>query len=254
MNNTVKELKTPVIVILLFFLCLLVYTKTAGPIPFAVNSVQTTKTDVFQVDGEGKATAAPNTATVAFGVTKQAPTVAAAQDQTNTAVQNILNNLKNIGIDTKNIKTTNYSVQPNYSFGGTAQTITGYTVTQNVEVKIQPLDKVNKTVDTITASGANLVGQVSFGFDDATKQKLEDQARQEAVNIAKRKAEGLAKAAGIHLGSIINVIENQSQPIVPMPMNIAAKLERPAGETQQTDITPGQNTVSTTVTLVYQTY
>lgn len=237
--------------ILFFFLCLFVYTKLAGPIPFFVNSVQTTKTDTFQVSGDGNVTAVPNTATISFGVTKQAATVADAQNQTNTVINSIMNKLKGLGVNTKNIKTTDYSVNPNYSLGD-SQTISGYTVTQTVEVKIDPLDKVNKTLDTITAAGANLVGQVSFGFDDTTQQKLEDEARADAVETAKAKADSLAKAAGIHLGSIINVTENPTTP-GPIVFNAAAKLAT-GDTTQPSQVTPGENTVTTTVTLSYQIY
>jgi hypothetical protein len=237
--------------ILFFFLCLFVYTKLAGPIPFSVNSVQTTKSTTFDVSGDGSATAVPNTATISFGVTKQATTVADAQNQTNTAINSIMDKLNSLGIDTKNIKTTNYNVNPNYNLGD-SQSISGYTVTQSVEVKVDPLDKVNKTLDTLTASGANIVGQVSFGFDDATKQKLEDQARADAVKVAKEKAQSLANAASIHLGSIINVTENQNTP-GPIMLN-TAKLGGGAGESAPSQVTPGENTVSTTVTLSYQIY
>lgn len=239
--------------ILFFFLCLFVYTKLAGPIPFLVNSVQTTKTDTFQVSGDGSATGVPNTATVSFGVTKQAATVADAQNQTNTAINSIMDKLKSLGIDTKNIKTTDYNVNPNYNFGD-SQSISGYTVTQTVEVKVDPLDTVNKTLDIITAAGANIVGKVSFGFDDATQQTLEDEARQDAVKAAKAKADSLAKAAGIHLGNIINVTENQNTP-GPIVFNAAAKLGAGAGENATpTQVTPGENTITTTVTLSYQIY
>src|SRR6185312_14515731 len=101
--------------ILFFFLCLFLYTKFLGPFPFAVNSIQTQKTDLFQVTGEGSATAVPDTAHISFGVTKQAATVTDAQNQTNTAIAAITNALNAQGIDTKNIKTTDYSVNPNYS-------------------------------------------------------------------------------------------------------------------------------------------
>lgn len=252
MNPVLQSLKVPVAVILFFFLSLLVYTRLAGPIPFSVNSVQTTKTDTFQVTGEGKATGIPNTAIISFGVTKQASTVADAQNQTNTAIEKIMDSLKNLGIETKNIKTTDYSVQPSYNLGGNIQSINGYSVTQTIEVKIQPLEKVNNTLDALTASGANIVGQVNFGFDDSTQQKLEDQARTEAVKVAKTKAESLARASGIHLGNIINVVESGAQIPRPILMNAADKLG--GGESQPTQLTPGENTISTSVTLSYQTY
>lgn len=240
--------------ILFFFLCLFLYTKFIGPFPFAVNSVTTSKTDLFQVTGEGSATAVPDTAHIVFGVTKQAPTITDAQNQTNTAVTSIMDALKQIGVSTKDLKTTDYSVSPNYNFTGGSQSITGYTVTQTIDLKVQPLDKVNKVLDTITKSGANLVGQVSFGFTDQKQQQLEDQARKEAVAKARSKAESLAKAAGIHLGPIVNLQENNEAPIPrPLSMGIALKAED-STNSAPTQVTPGTATVNTTVTLSYQLY
>ena len=248
-----KELRTPFAVILFTFVCLLVYTKIAGPLPLYINSVQTTKQTSFQVTGEGKATAVPNQATISFGVTKQAATVADAQNQTNTAIDTIMNALQKQGIDTKDIKTTDYSVNPQLNYQAIPQTITGYQVSQTVQLKIHQLDKVNTLLDTITGSGANIVNQVSFGFDDATKQKLEDQARQEAVKAAKTKAESMARIAGFHLGRIVDVQENFGGIPQPLPV-MAFDKAAGAGNVAQSNITPGQNDISVTVTLSYETY
>ena len=240
-------------IILFFFLCLFLYTKFLGPFPFSVNSIQTQKTDLFQVTGEGTATAVPDTAHISFGVTKQASSVADAQNQTNSAVDSILSALKQMGVNTKDIKTTDYSVSPNYNFNGNSQSINGYTVTQTIDLKVQPLDKLNKILDTITQNGANIVGQVNFGFTDAKQQQLEDQARADAVTKAKAKADSLAKAAGIHLGNIINLTEtNEIPPIRPIPMAVGLKAEDT--NTTPTQVTPGSANVTSTITLSYQLY
>lgn len=251
MRDFLQRLYFPFSIILFLFLCLFIYTKVAGPIPFAVNSIQTTKSDVFHVDGIGKISQAPDSAHISFGVTKTATTVADAQNQTNSAISSILDSLKKLGIAEKDMQTTNYSVSPNYNFQAGNQTITGYTVTQQINLKLSPIEKVNQALDTITKNGANLVGQVSFGFSDELQKKLEDKARQMAVQDAKDKAQSLANASGIHLGQIIDVTESASpQPPVIMPMAADAKDQGSA----PTQITPGENTISTTVTLSYQTY
>lgn len=235
--------------ILFFFLCLFFYTKFFGTFPLTINSVQTTKTDLFQVTGEGSSTAVPDTATISFGVTKQAATVKDAQDQTNSTVKDIQDALQKQGVDSKNIKTTNYSLNPNYTPSGQ---INGYSVTQNIDLKIQPLDGVNKAIDTVTTNGANLLGQVSFGFTDEKKQQLEDEARKDAVTKAKAKADSLARASGIHLGNIINVVENTDQPGLIMPLALQAKREDSASI--PTQVTPGTATIHSTITLSYQLY
>lgn len=243
-------MKNSAVGIVIFFLALFLYIKFLGPIPFAVNSVQTTKTDLFQVTGQGSATAVPDTATIDFAVTKQAGAVTDAQNQTNTIIQKIMDGLKSLGVSAKDIKTTNYSVNPNYDFTS-GQTITGYGVTQNVEVKISPLDKVNKTLDTITANGANIVGQVSFGFTNEKQQQLEDLARQDAVKKAKMQAESLTKATGVMLGPIIDIQENNPQTPIVMPLNAQANS---ANRDTPTNATPGENTITTSITLSYQLY
>lgn len=245
-----KEHRGIIIAIILFFLCLFIYTKLAGPIPFFVNSIQTTKTSFFQAEGTGKAAGVPDIAKISFGVTINSVTVSDAQNQVNSNINSILKSLKELSIEEKDIKTTNYSVYPNYNYSETRQQITGYTVAQNIDVEIKRIDKVNKAVDAITANGGNLVGQISFDFDKTTRKKLEDQARREAVDEAREKAQSLAKASGINLGKIINVEETTNNRPIPIFADSAGRGGAPAEKA--TEITPGQSSIQITVTLSYE--
>lgn len=239
--------------IFFFFLLLFIYTKFIGPFPFSVSSVTTTKTNLFQVTGTGEATAIPNTATLSFGVTKTANTVSDAQNQTNTAITAILNSIKTLGIDTKDIKTVNYSVYPQYNYVSGTQTPSGYSVTQNIAVKLTPIDKAGKAVDLATAAGANVLGNITFILDTQTQQKIEQQAREDAVKQAQIKAESLAKAAGIKLGRIIDIQETPNEQPILMPM-LAAGVAKTDTTSQPTQLPSGTSTVSISVTLSYETY
>lgn len=247
-----QDMRVPFYTALFIFLFLFLYIKLAGPIPFFINSVQTTKTDLFHADGTGKATAVPDTAMVELAVTKTAPTVADAQNQANTIMNNIFSSLRSLGIEDKNIKTTNYSVNPEYNYNNGRQNPTGYTVTQNLEVKVKPIDKANKAIDLATANGANVVGGLQFTLDDATVKQLQQKAREEAVANAKEKAQGLAHAAGIHLGRIVDVQENNQTPY-PIRFGALAAGAKSA-DNQPTNVTPGENEISVTVSLSYQVY
>lgn len=245
-----KEIKTPLFTVLFIFFGLFLYTKLFGAIPFSINSVQTTKTDLFTTQGSGKATKIPDTAFVSMGVTKSASNIIDAQKQANEVANKIISDLKSLGIEDKNIKTTNYSVNPEYRYDLGKQNITGYTVTQNLEVKIKPIDKANQIVDKITSDGANLVGGISFILDDQTQKNLENKAREEAVKNAKEKAQNLANAAGIKLGRIIDISESFSPPITFRSQAVGLALEK---ADDQTTLAPGENTVIVTVTLSYET-
>ncbi len=244
-----QNLKILLLTILFIFLGLFIYTKFAGPIPFSVNSIQTTKTNLFTVSGTGKVTGIPDTALLSIGVTKTGSTVAIAQNQTNTAVNKIIEDLKKLGILEKNIKTTNYSVNPNYDFARGGQNITGYTVTQTLEAEITPIDIANKAIDTATADGANLIGGITFTFNDKTKADLENKARTEAVKMAKGKAQSLANATGIRLGRIVDVQESNG--FEPRPIMMAQSLE--TGKTADTQLQPGENSITINITLSYET-
>ena len=147
MRNFYEQFKTPIVTVALIFIAFLVYTKVFGPIPFYINSVNTTKTDLFSSSGSGEITAVPDTASVSVGVTKTAATVDSAQREVNTVASKLISDIKKLGINEKDIKTTNYNVSPNYGSGGPepliypstggTEKITGYTVTQNIEVKVK---------------------------------------------------------------------------------------------------------------------
>lgn len=244
------QLKKPLVLIVSFFICLFLFIKISGPIPFFVNSVQTTKTDLFHVDGVGKVTAAPDVATVSVGITKSAPTIADAQNQTNTLAQKVIDGIRNLGIDRSNIQTSNYSVSPQYNQN---QSISGYTVSEDLDISVKPIDKINDVIDSATKNGANDLGQVSFGFSDSLKKDLEQKARNMAVQDAKERANSLASAAGIHLGQIVDVVENPTNAPIPVrPLMMAAGTN--GQQSTPTDIQTGENTISTTITLSYQIY
>jgi uncharacterized protein YggE len=249
----VKNLKIPFFTIVFIFLGLFLYTKIAGPLPFSVYSVQTNKNDLFTTEGTGKATAIPDIATISIGITQNGITVSDVQEKINEASKKITDAIKKLGIEEKYIETTGYNIYPNYGRSG-SQSITGYNATQNLEIKVKDIKKINLVVNTATAEGANLVSDVSFTFSDELRARLENKAREQAVASAKEKARSLAKVSGIRLGKLINVYESNYSPFrVNSPVGLGgAKMDSEI--INPTNITPGEGTVNITVTLSYETY
>lgn len=251
MSSLFSQLKVPVLTVFITLLLFFGFTKFFGPIPFTVNSVTTSKTDLFTVDGTGKATGVPDTAQFSVGVNKTANTVQDAQNQVNTAVNKISDELKKLGVADKDIQTSNYSVNPNIDYSSGNQTTTGYTVNATMNVKVKDTNLANKALDAATANGANVVNGVSFGLNDDEQAKLEEQARGEAIKNAKAKAESIAKQAGIRLGRIINVTVNPTTE--PRPVVEKMSLAQPAGSGAPTQLQTGSSDVSVTVSLSYET-
>lgn len=239
------RLSVILISILFFFILLFGFIKLAGPIPFDVNSVATTKTDNFSVTGEGTSTQKPDTAMVNVGVSANGATVKVAQDQINSNINQVTQAIKNLGIDTSDIQTDNYNINPQYDFTN-GQKITGYSASTNLAIKVTDITKVNSIIDAATAGGANTVSGVQFTVAD--QQKAEDEARQIAVAQAKQKAQDAAKIAGFKLGRIINYSEDFGDQ-VPQPLPLAAPSVVKDATTQ---VQLGSAQIKVTVTLSYE--
>lgn len=239
----------PVIGATTFFILLFTFTKIFGPIPFAVNSVTTTKSTTFDVTGEGKVTVVPDIASVSVGIRSQGSTVKIAQDQINSVINKVSQAIKDLGVDKKDIQTTNYSIYPDYDYSGSSQRIKGYNASTNLSIKVRDTDKVNSVIDTATSNGANEVSGISFEVDD--RAKAENEAREKAVAEAKKKAENASKIAGFRLGKIVNYSESFDDFPRPLPLRAAGAAEV---EDKPTQIEPGTTQVSVTVTLSYEIY
>lgn len=236
-------------IIIIFFATLFAYTKLAGPIPFSLTSIVTTKTDTFTVSGEGKATAIPDIAVVNVGVTAQGATVKQVQQELNTKINAVTVAVKKLDVDSKDIQTTNYSISPTYDFRAPSERITGYQASTSVIIKVRNLDSANDVIDGATAAGANQIGGITFDVSDKTK--AEGEAREKAVAEAKTKAQQAAKAAGFTLGRVINYNENFGG--IPIPMYAKADVAMGSPEVREpTQIEPGSSEIVVTVALSYE--
>jgi uncharacterized protein len=248
MNTWIGKL---IITIGIVFAALGLYNRFGPGIP--VQSVVTQKQDLFTVSGEGKVTVVPDTAIANLGVNINRPTVQAAQDEANTIINNITQATRNLGIEPKDIQTSNYSVYPQYDFrDGSMGRITGYQVNVTLNITVRDMDRLNQVVDAATSNGANTVGGIQLTVDEDKQKELMQEARELAVNEAKEKAENLARAAGITLGKIVNVVESPTFKNGPMPLDLR-NAESGFGGAGSPDIQPGSTDITTSVTLYYET-
>lgn len=234
--------------IIIFFVLLFVYSKFGPSIPISV--LTQTKGEPMIVTETGKVTVVPDVVKVTLGIEIQGQTLKQVQSAVNTKSKTLTDSLKKLGIDEKDIKTTNYSVSPEYDYQSNPYRINGYRVSTSYEVKITDFDTVNEVLTIATSTGANIIGNMSFEVNEKTKEKLTQEAREKAVTLAKNKAEGLAKASGITLGKIINVTESTGFDY-PRPVMTMGK-EMTADTLETANIQAGETEISVTVSLSYE--
>jgi hypothetical protein len=218
------------------------------------------------VSGEGKVYAKPDIALVSLGVTTTATTVADVTKNNTDKMNAVIEAVKKLGVEDKDIQTTNYNLTPVYNDRYTIPTevptassvmsystktiLTGYKLEQNIQVKIRDFAKISDVLAQSTASGANLVGDLQFTIDNPEQYK--EQARAKAIAEAKTNADNLVKDSGINLGRLINVYENYAY-----PMNYSSKAVGMGGGTIDSavpapTIQPGQQEIDVTINLTYQ--
>lgn len=233
--------------VILFFILLFVYSKWGPSIPFSFTTQN--KGEPLMVTETGKVSVIPDIAKITVGIEKQGPTLKQVQNDVNTTSKKLIDELKKLNISEKDIKTINYSVYPEYDYQNSPYRINGYRVLTSYEVKITDFDIVNDAVVVATNNGANIVGNISFEVNEKTKEELTNKAREEAVEKAKNKAKGLANAAGITLGKIINIQESGG--FEPRPILMYDKAIAGSEPAMEANITPGETEISVTVTLSY---
>lgn len=210
----------------------------------------------FAVTGEGKVTATPDIASLSLGVlTEGGKDLASLAKDNNNKINNIIGSLKGKGVQDSDIATQVYNIIPRYQYfacnasasGSTPcppAEIVGYSVSQNVTVKIRDIKKAGDIVNGVVGSGANTVSGLSFFVDDLSP--LQDQAREKAIVRAKEIAGLIAASGGFSLGKIASVQEGISNPA---PVAIMDKSGFGGGSAP---IESGSQDISATVTLVYE--
>ena len=232
------------------FILLFVFAKWGPAINFSTTSQM--KGEPFSVSGEGKVFVTPDIAKISLGIEANGASLKTVQSSVNAKAKALTDSLKKLGIAEADIKTTSYSVYPEYDYTNPAGRITGFRVSTSYEVTIRDFDKVNDAITADTASGANIVGGVSFELNDKTEKEKLQEARKLAVKDAKDKASGLAGAAGITLGRVINISENRLSPVPLMYADKAVSLGAGSPEQTTPNIQPGTTEINVTITLSYE--
>lgn len=179
-------------------------------------SVSTTyPTRTFSAEGIGEVDVMPDLATFSVTVTTDGGKNVVDVQSANTEKMNkVAVYLKEQGIDKKDLKTAQYNLTPRYNYAPCtngscpAPSISGYNLTQTLDVKVRDSAKLGDLLSGVVENGANTVSEVRFVVDDDTNAKNE--AREKAIVDAKKKATVIAKAAGFRLGKIVSVYESAS--------------------------------------------
>ena len=196
----------------------------------------------------GEVKAAPDMASITLGVQTEAPTAQAAMAQNAERMSRIIAALKTAGLAEKDIQTSNISLDAQYDYQqNQPPKLRGYQASNTVTITVYDISRLGRTLDAVTAAGANQINGIGFGLRDSTA--AENQARLKAVQALQAKAQLYAGATGNRVLRLVNLSEGGGYvPQPPRPMAMA----RPEFAKADTPVQAGELSVRIDISGLYE--
>ncbi len=218
-------------------------------------------TNVIAISGTGEVYAVPDITSFSFSVIGEGKDASEAKDKLVKKMNPIIDAVKALGIEDKDIKTTGYNSYPKYEYVQAAcsqsycppgkQNLVGYEVSQSITVKIRKTNKAGDVLAKVSDLGATNISGLDSVVDDMDTVKA--QAREKAVADAKAKAKVLAKTLGVRLNKVVNFYESGDYAT---PMYYAKDSMMGAGVMSAPAAVPqlplGENKIVSNVTITYE--
>jgi uncharacterized protein YggE len=166
--------------------------------------------------GTGTVYLNPDVAYVYIGVQTKSKDVGEALNENNVLANAINQKLQEMGVEAKDVQTSAFNIYPTPSeYGPNGEVVSNdYVVDNTVYVTVRDLQKLGDILDAVVRAGANSINGVTYDVLD--KDTAYNEARQMAIDNAKKTANELSSAVGVKLGKLIYINVYSSGSAVPL--------------------------------------
>lgn len=212
----------------------------------AQQGVTTSTIPQIAVSSHAEVKVVPDRAKIQISVQTRAETAAAAAAENARKQKAVIDALRALGIDAKDISTSGYNVYPEQRYEPNREPVViGYNVTNTLVVELKSTNMVGAAIDAALAKGANMISSLQFYASNT------DAARQEAIALAVRKArsdaEAVARAAGGSITGLLEVSVGSHYAPPPRPMELRVR-GAVASAQADTPISAGDQVVAVDIT------
>ena len=218
------------------------------------NVKMTNATNTLSLSGTATTTVKPDKLTVLLGVETTNKTADMALVANSKMMNQVIDALKAAGIVDNETSTSSFNITPNYNYSqqsSSASKVTGFTVSNTIQIQSTNINNTSKWIDTAIAAGANTVDRIDFALSDRMLQETKTNLIKQAMQDAKTKADIVASAAGVKVVGIRSISLNElaiQPPPSPIPL---AKQSLAATEARPTPIMSGQEEVTTNIGVIF---
>jgi uncharacterized protein YggE len=218
----------------------------------AQNITTTTDINTLSVSGSATAIVKPDKVTVSLGLETTNRTADVALAANSKIISQVIDALKATGTRDNETSTSSFNISPNYNYSqasSTVSAITGFTVSNTIQIQSTNINNTSKWIDTAIDAGANTVDRIDFALSDKKLQETKTNLIKQAMQDARAKADFVASAAGVKLVGIRSISLNELTIQPPNPVPLAK--QSLAAEARPTPIMSGQEEVATTIDVVF---
>ena len=208
------------------------------------------RTTKVTVSGEATTKVEPDAAVIVLSVVTQNAQAITAQQENARKSEAVTNAIKKTAGANAEIKTSDYSLQPQYDYrDNRLPKIVGYDARNSVIVTMSDLKSVGAVIDAASSAGANSVDNVSFILRQTSPAR--GQALSDATHQAMNKAQSIAQALG---GRVLRVVEENESATVTGD-RIVESMNASYGVALRKSVTPitsGQLSITSNVQLIVE--
>ncbi len=204
----------------------------------------------ISVTGSATTTVKPDKVILSLGVQTTNNTAKTALDSNSKSMNTVLEALLAAGVKRNETSTSSFNVSPNYNYSQGRNIITGFTVTNSLQIESSKISNVSEWLDTAISAGTNTVNSIDFTQSDKKLAEFKNGLIKLAIDDAKAKANFAASALGLKVLGVRSITVNEfaSTP-QPMPFGLQKlSVPAPAGGTP---IISGQQQVSESVDITF---
>ena len=210
------------------------------------NGAGTADNRYITVTGVGTISVVPDAVRFSATVSTVGSTNTAALSSATKSAAAVRAALKTAGIATKDVRSANISVYPEYNWTQEAGTkITGYRASQSFDVLVRTASKAGSIIEAVVTAGGDSVQLGGVIPTTLNPSAATEDARAAAVANAKSKASSYAKLLGTSIGKVLS-LEEQSSPVYSSPFPTA---KAGAADAAAIEIDLGEQDVTVSITV-----
>ena len=204
------------------------------------------------VNGTSKIMVEPNLVEINVGIESTNLIVSKSVTTVSNDNSKLLKILNQNSIDKNDIKTTRYTITPQYKYNQGKSDLTGYKVSHFTSFKYREINNIGKLIDQISI-GPNSIGNNlridSINFSIENPIEYEDILRKNAILDAKDKAQKLANYSNVILGFPFYISENSPTNFTQALPESDMMIAKMANSIPSTEINLGQLTITFNVNI-----